>query len=125
MNTIIGRIAIALILCAAGIANAATAIVHYQRPGGDYAGWGLHVWGTGLAAGEATGWTSPKAFSGSDAFGRSATIQVSNTAAQVGFVIHSGDLKDTANDRFFVPANSPEIWIRQGDATVHTSNPSS
>lgn len=125
MNTIIGRIAVALILCAAGIANAATAIVHYQRPGGDYAGWSLHVWGTGLAAGEATGWTSPKAFSGSDAFGRSATIQVSNTAAQVGFVIHSGDLKDTANDRFFVPANSPEIWIRQGDATVHTSNPSS
>lgn len=129
MNHLIRRVAAALALCVLGMlsaaAQAATATIHYQRPGGDYAGWGLHLWGTGLAAGEATTWTTPKAFSGSDAFGKLATIQISNTAAQVGFIIHMGDVKDTPNDRFFVPANSPEIWIKQGDATVYTSAPTS
>ncbi len=28
-----------------------TATIHYNRPDGDYAAWGLHLFGDGLAAG--------------------------------------------------------------------------
>ena len=38
----------------------ATATVHYQRSGGDYAGWGLHLWGDAIADGVATDWNAPR-----------------------------------------------------------------
>ena len=32
-----------------------------RRPDGDYAGWGLHLWGDAIAAGEGTDWARPEA----------------------------------------------------------------
>jgi hypothetical protein len=31
--------------------------------------------------------------------------------------------KDTDADRFFTPAETREIWLRQGDATIYDSEP--
>jgi glycosidase len=106
------------------------AVVHYQRPAGDYgdhtAGsdfWGLHLWGNGIPASEATDWTSPKPFLGEDEYGRFAFVELTDDTVPLNFIVHNGDTKDPAGspDRSFVPATTPEIWLRQGDVTVYTS----
>ena len=45
-----------LLLLAWWLPALATTTIHYQRPAGDYDGWGLHLWGPGLATGEETRW---------------------------------------------------------------------
>ncbi len=107
------------------------AIVHYQRPAGDYGDhvdatsfedyWGLHLWGDAIDPAEATEWTSPGAFEGEDEFGRFAWIRRGGSDSQVNFIIHRGDAKDTPNDRFFDADAHPEIWINQDDETIYTS----
>ena len=108
------------------------AVIHYQRPAGDYGDhttgnaadfWGLHLWGDAIAPGEATDWTAPKPFLGEDEYGRFAFVELANDAAPVNFIVHRGDTKDPDNspDRSFDPATTPEIWLRQGDPTIYTS----
>jgi glycosidase len=108
------------------------ALIHYQRPAGDYGDhttgdfndfWGLHLWGNAIADTEATDWTSPKPFLGQDEYGRFAFVRLSDDAQAVNFIVHRGDTKDPDNspDRSFVPATSPEIWLKQGDINVYTS----
>ncbi len=108
------------------------AIVHYNRPAGDYGDhttgnfndfWGLHLWGDAIAPSEATDWTTPKPFLGEDEYGRFAFIQLANDHAPVNFIVHRGDTKDPDNspDRSFDPATTPEIWLRQGDVNIYTS----
>jgi hypothetical protein len=108
------------------------AVVHYQRPAGDYGDhttgssadfWGLHLWGDAIAPGEATDWTAPKPFLGEDEYGRFAFIELADDTAPVNFIVHRGDTKDPADspDRSFDPAATPEIWLREGDLTVYTS----
>ena len=47
-------------------ARVTTAVIHYNRTDGDYAAWGLHLFGDGLAPGEATAvWENPTPFDGS------------------------------------------------------------
>src|SRR5437764_11151190 len=51
-------------------AQVPTATIHYNRPDGAYAAWGLHLWGDGLAPGQATAeWTNPTPFEGTDSYG--------------------------------------------------------
>lgn len=107
------------------------AVIHYYRAGGDYGDhttgdfndfWGLHLWGDGIDASEATDWTIPKPFLGEDEFGRFAWIARSNAASQVNFIVHRGDTKDGTNaDRSFDADLHPEIWIKGGDPTIYTS----
>jgi len=107
------------------------AIIHYVRDTGDYGDhttgdfndfWGLHLWGDGIDAGEATGWTSPKPFLGEDEYGRFAWIKLIPGATEVNFVVHRGDVKDgTTADRTFNPSATPEIWIRQDDPVAYGS----
>ena len=106
-------------------AGVATAVIHYNRPDGNYAAWGLHLWGDGLAPGEATpGWTTPTAFEGSDAYGALHRIGIADDTQRVGFIVHGmppltdPNIKDTPNDRFFIPLATPEIWLRQGDPRI-------
>ena len=73
----------------------ATATLHYHRPGGDYDGWGLHVWG---AAAQETLWTEPLAPAGSDAFGVFWEVPLRADADELGFIIHNGDAKDPGPD---------------------------
>ena len=108
------------------------AVIHYARPAGDYGDhttgnandfWGLHLWGDAIAPEEATDWTSPKPFLGEDEYGRFAFVKLANDTLPVNFIVHRGDTKDPDNspDRSFDPRATPEIWLRQGDATIFTS----
>ncbi len=106
------------------------AVVHYNRPAGDYGDhttgdfndfWGLHLWGDAIDPAEVTEWTSPKPFLGEDEFGRFAWIRRGGDGSQVNFIVHQGDAKDTDPDRFFDADANPEIWINEGDATIHLS----
>jgi hypothetical protein len=108
------------------------AIVHYQRPAGDYGDhttgdfndfWGLHLWGNAIAVSEATDWTTPKPFLGEDEYGRFAFIELADDTQPVNFIVHRGDTKDpdASPDRSFDPATTPEVWLRQGDLTVYAS----
>jgi hypothetical protein len=107
-----------------------TTTIHYQRTDGNYAGWGLHLWGDGLAPGEATAsWDNPTEFEGTDSYGAFHVIDVADDTKQVGFVVHgqppNHDTKDPngSPDRFFTPSSSPEIWLKQGDPTIYTCGP--
>jgi glycosidase len=108
------------------------AVIHYARPAGDYGDhttgnandfWGLHLWGDAIAPEEATDWTTPKPFLGEDDYGRFAFVKLANDTLPVNFIVHRGDSKDPDNspDRSFDPGTTPEIWLRQGDATIYTS----
>ena len=99
----------------------AYAVIHYNRPNGDYEGWGLHLWGDAIAPSEVTEWANPKPFEGEDEYGVFAFIKLQDATQPVNFIIHKGDEKDTPEDRSFVPAESPEIWVASGDATNYTS----
>jgi pullulanase-type alpha-1,6-glucosidase len=104
------------------------AVIHYLRTDGDYGDhttgdyndyWGLHLWGD---IDETIEWTNPKPFLGEDEYGRFAWVKLSPDASNVGFIVHRGDTKDgTDADRFFDPSATPEIWLRQDDATTYTS----
>ncbi len=106
------------------------AVVHYNRPAGDYGDptspahddfWGLHLWGDAIDPSEVTDWTYPKPFEGEDEFGRFAWIERGGSDSDVNFIIHQGDTKDTPSDRVFDADVNPEVWVNQGDATVYTS----
>jgi pullulanase-type alpha-1,6-glucosidase len=104
------------------------AIIHYLRTDGDYGDhttgdyndfWGLHLWGD---IDETIEWTAPKPFLGEDDYGRFAWVDVGSAATEVGFIVHRGDTKDgTDADRLFDPSVTPEIWLRQDDGTMYTS----
>ena len=106
-------------------AGVAAATIHYNRPDGNYAAWGLHLFGDGLAPGQATAeWTSPTPFEGTDAYGAFHRITIADDTQRVGFIVHGRppatdpNIKDTDPDRFFVPLATPEIWLRQGDTRI-------
>jgi hypothetical protein len=108
-------------------AGVSTAIIHYNRPAGDYSAWGLHLWGDGLAPGQGTAeWTNPTPFEGTDAYGALHRIGIADDTTRVGFIVHGRppatdpNVKDTDADRFFIPLATPEIWLRQGDPRIFT-----
>ena len=107
-----------------------TAVVHYLRPAGDYADWGLHLWGDAIADGVATDWAAPRQRDGVDAFGAVYEIPLKDDTKPVNFIMHrpSGDVvpdtREPGGDRSFVPLEHPEIWLVQGDPTVYFSPPS-
>ncbi len=104
------------------------AVVHYQRADGDYGDpstgnsndfWGLHAFGD---INETIEWTAPKQFAGEDDYGRFAWVELKPDAKNVGLIVHRGDIKDgTSADRFIDPSVTPEVWLRNDDATIYTS----
>ena len=106
-----------------------TAIVNYMRPAGDFAGWGLHLFGDAIDPSVATTWDAPLAPADViDGWARFEIPLVDDTKP-VKFIVHtpSGDsvpdTREPGGDRQFVPLDSPEIWLLQGDPTVYTSPP--
>jgi hypothetical protein len=103
-------------------------VIHYLRDDGDYGDhttgdyndfWGLHLWGD---IDEVIEWTSPKPFLGEAEYGRFGWVKLAPGARNVGFIVHRGDTKDgTDADRFFDPSVDPEIWLRNDDAAIYTS----
>ncbi|HTE60844.1 MAG TPA: alpha-amylase family glycosyl hydrolase, partial [Solirubrobacteraceae bacterium] len=97
-----------------------TAVVHYFRSAGDYADWGLHLWGDAVAP-EAKepniAWGDPWDRSGVDPDGWARyEIPLVDDTKPVNFIMHrpSGDsvpdTREPGGDRSFVPATNPEIW---------------
>ena len=93
--------------------------VHYNRPDSNYAGWGLHLWGDGLAAGVGTDWGSPRPFDGTDDFGAYVNIPIADAGEVVNFIIHQGDTKDPGPDQFINPWETPAVWIKSADETIY------
>jgi alpha-amylase len=107
-----------------------TATLRYFRPAGDYADWGLHLWGEGLAEGVATAWEAPRQRVTVEAAGWAVyQIPLVDDEQPVNFIMHRPggdsvpDTREPGGDRSFLPINNPEVWIVQGDPTVYTSEP--
>jgi alpha-amylase len=112
-----------------------TAVVHYDRPGGDYGtlpnGWGLHLWGDAVADSvlATVAWDKPFQRTGMDDFGAVYEIPLDDDTKPVNFIMHlpSGDsvpaTREPGGDRSFVPLEHPQIWLRQGDPAVYFSAP--
>jgi pullulanase len=106
--------------------------VHYNRPDGLYAGWGLHVWqvddaGQFLADYPGVAWEQPLVPAGFDDYGPYFLIEAAKItgarSAGFGFLVHLGDTKDPDGDRLWRFRDGGEIWLRSGDATIYRSNP--
>ncbi|QLC72699.1 pullulanase-type alpha-1,6-glucosidase [Pseudomonas sp. LPB0260] len=75
----------------------AEALLYYQRPAGDYAGWGLHLWNTGQCNGtaEPTSWEQPLLPAGVDGqYGAWYRIALSGADACLNLIMHKGNDKD-------------------------------
>jgi alpha-amylase len=109
----------------------ATATVHYRRPAGDYGQWGLHMWGDAVdpAVLATIAWDKPFQRTDVDSFGAVYEIPLQNDTVPVNFIMHlpNGDsvpsTREPGGDRSFVPLDHPQIWLKQGDATVYFSAP--
>ncbi|HEY0480490.1 MAG TPA: alpha-1,6-glucosidase domain-containing protein [Kofleriaceae bacterium] len=106
--------------------------VHYNRPDGNYAGWGLHVWqindaGQFIADYPGVTFPQPLPIAGFDDYGAVFQIEAARftqaSAAGFGFIVHQGDTKDPDGDRLWSFRNGGEFWLRSGDATVFRTNP--
>jgi pullulanase len=105
-------------------------IVHYQRPGGDYQGWNLWIWKNLTSGADVDVDSNGVTFTSADDFGKIATIKVDgmDKFENLGIIVRKGawDSKDIGDDRFItnIPENgNVEIWLRQGDPTIHYSIP--
>ena len=109
----------------------ATAVVHYRRPAGDFAGWGLHLWGDAIRPDVLAGiaWDNPLDPVGVEGGWARYEIPLRDDTQRVNFIMHlpNGDTvpttREPGGDRSFVPIDHPEIWLVQGDPTVYTSQP--
>jgi alpha-amylase len=112
-------------------AEETTATVHYRRPAGDYADWGLHLWGDAIADSVTASvtWDAPFQRTGVDGFGAVYEIPLKDDTKPVNFIMHrpGGDsvpsTREPGGDRSFVPLEHPEIWLLQGDPAVYFSAP--
>lgn len=126
--------------------------VHYKRADGNYAAWGLHLWGgsgldtaglPGVAIGD---WNNPVPFASMPGYSLTADgvvfdIPVLNpktdaSRTDLQFIIHglspNQNDKDGRNDNIVVhyatlniAGQIGEIWMQQQDPTVYTSKPDS
>ncbi|MEU9255248.1 pullulanase-type alpha-1,6-glucosidase [Streptomyces sp. NPDC048270] len=100
------------------------AVVHYNRPDGDYTDWRLYAWGD-IAEGEATPWPAGHGFTGRDAYGAFAYVKLKPGASSVGYLVIDKDgNKDVAADRTIDVTRTGEIWLEQGKEPARTERPS-
>ncbi|GAA4682777.1 alpha-amylase family glycosyl hydrolase [Phytohabitans rumicis] len=115
--------------------QATHATLHYFRPAGDYGdqdgGWGLHMWGDAVdpAVLGQIAWDNPWPWTRIEGGWAEYEIPLATDAQPVNFIMHlpSGDsvpaTREPGGDRSFLPIDSPDVWIVQGDPTVYTSPP--
>jgi pullulanase-type alpha-1,6-glucosidase len=88
------------------------AVLHYQRPDGDYTGWGLHTW-TGAA--NPTDWSKPLEPVRTDAYGAVFEVPLEAGATSLSYIVHKGDQKDLPSDRSLdLKAAGHEVWLLAG-----------
>jgi alpha-amylase len=108
-----------------------TATLHYQRPAGDYDGWGLHLWGEAVDPDllATIAWDRPMPPTRIENGWAEYDIALADDTKPVNFIMHlpNGDTvpttREPGGDRSFLPINSPNVWIVQGDPTVYTTQP--
>ena len=110
----------------------AKAVVHYLRPAGDYTGWGLHLWGDAVDPAVLAGiaWDNPlDPVAVEDGWAR---YEIAPEGRHEAGQLHPAPperrhacrrRREPGGDRSFVPIDSPEIWLVQGDPVVYTSQP--
>jgi pullulanase/glycogen debranching enzyme len=116
-----------------GSASPINVRVHYNRPDGNYADWGLHLWqvneaGQYVADYPGVTWPAPLARAGIDGYGAYFEIEAAKfthpQAAGFGFIVHPpGAPGDPGIDRIWKFSDGNEFWLRSGDSTVYRSNP--
>ncbi|WP_221402232.1 pullulanase-type alpha-1,6-glucosidase [Actinoplanes lutulentus] len=92
-----------------------TAIIHWRKADGNYAGWGLHLW---EGAANPTDWASPLLPTRIDSFGAVFEVPLAAGAASLSYIIHNGDAKDLPTDQSldFGKAGR-EVWLLGGQET--------
>ncbi len=89
-----------------------TAVLHYRRADGNYAGWGLHLWDGNANPVE---WNSPMLPTRIDSYGATFEIPLVPGATGVSYIVHKGDEKDLPNDqRLNFSVSGREAWILSG-----------
>ncbi|MFD6420146.1 pullulanase-type alpha-1,6-glucosidase [Streptomyces sp. NPDC060194] len=88
------------------------AVLHYQRPDGDYDGWGVHTW-TGAA--NPTDWAKPLLPTRIDAYGAVYEVPLADGATSLSYILHKGDEKDLPADQSLdLTAIGHEVWMLSG-----------
>ena len=97
------------------------AVLHYNRPAGDYGDstsasssdfWGLHVW-TGAAT--PTEWTAPLKPVRTDRFGVVFEVPLADGATTLNYILHRGDTKDLPDDQVLdLVGTGHEVWVLAG-----------
>ncbi|MER6997862.1 pullulanase-type alpha-1,6-glucosidase [Streptomyces sp. NPDC000410] len=91
------------------------AVLHYQRPDGDYDGWGLHTW-TGAA--QPTDWSKPLMPVRKDAYGAVFEVPLAEGATSLSYIVHKGDEKDLPTDQSLsFGSHGREVWLLAGQPT--------
>ena len=115
---------------ASGVPTTVNLTVHYQRPGGDYQNWNLWLWKNISAPGDVDVDSNGVNFTSQDDFGKIAKVQIDgmDKFESIGIIVRKGswETKDIGEDRFItqIPDDgNVEIWLRQGDPTIHYSIP--
>lgn len=94
-----------------------TLVVHYQEDPAANKAWNLWVWAEG-------GEGQVHEFTGEDAFGKTAVINVAGSHDRLGFIIRTDAWEKDGGDRWAeVNAGVAEVWVKTGDETVYTSPP--
>jgi hypothetical protein len=78
--------------------------IHYNRPDSGYDGWGLHLWGEGIADDTATAWESPRSMDGTDDFGVYWNVPIVDVFQPLNFIIHRGEEKDPGWETPYKPS---------------------
>ena len=115
---------------ASAIPSTVNLTVHYQRPGNDYQDWNLWLWKNLTSGADVDVNSNGVTFTSDDAFGKITTVKIEgmDKFESIGIIVRKGawDSKDMGDDRFItnIPDNgNVEIWLRQGDPTIHYSIP--
>ena len=102
--------------------------LHYHRPDGNYAGWGVHAWKRAPGASDqpldGVSWFSPLKPDGTDDFGPYWIMKIADFGKTgiVHYIIHKGDSKDQhGKDMEFDTAKVKEVWVMSGDVTLYPS----
>jgi pullulanase len=107
---------------------AGDARIHYNRPDGNYTGWGLYAWNATTAT---YAWCSSQVpITGVDSFGVYYDVPVTPTAGtpagQLGFILNNcdaGQIKDPGPNQYLQITQFTEAWVLSGNTTVYTTQP--
>jgi alpha-amylase len=88
--------------------------IRYLRVEPAYDGWGLHLWGSAIAASVATSWDAPRMPDRIDSGAAVFDVPIVNEAGELDFIAHTGDLKSPVYDLSIVPRTfGRDVWIVQ------------